>query len=344
MTTNNSKNPKFAEFPIQEEMKNPNILNESLKPMEEQTDYISLMQKLKEILNNKNSDWTLQVLVINYLRRMYKFEKKIFSQFFYGAKLYQKIIELIDSVRSSLSKNVLTLLLEIFSGKLPPEEDKSNTTSLIALIKTTIPHLISNINTNKSFIKNESKMCLEALVKNMKYYEVLLTLMQFMTTQKSNDAEICVEFSLKMINNLGKEFFVKNTQFGELMKCVVFFYESQKNGNLKNCKDLLKCFIEVMGKEDFDKKMEKCSKKEKENIKIILESKIVEIQKRTAPTSSLHFRKEMKERKKSFVLSKPNKIKGNKSVTIKLAHKGKDSMAILPKTLKLNNENVAKNN
>jgi hypothetical protein len=344
MNTNNSKNAKVPAFIIPEEMKNINLSKESLMPMEQGTDFISLMQKFKEILNNKDSDWTLKIAVINYLRRIYKYEKQIFSQFFYGAKLYQKIIELIDSVRSSLSKNALTLLLEIFSGEMPAEEDKSNTNSLITVIKATIPHLISIINSKNIFIKNESKMCLEALIKNMKYFEVLSSLMHLMTTKKNKDAEICVELSVKMVKNLGKEFLVKNNQFSELMKYVVSFYEAQKTGNLKKCKDLLNCFIEVMGREEFDKKMEKCTKKEKENVKVILESKVEEVKKKTVPTSSLHFRKEIRERKKSLIISKPNKIKANRSVIIMLMHKGKDSMAIIPKTLKLNDENVAKNN
>ena len=344
MNTNNSKNAKVPAFIIPEEMKNINLSKESLMPMEQGTDFISLMQKFKEILNNKDSDWTLKIAVINYLRRIYKYEKQIFSQFFYGAKLYQKIIELIDSVRSSLSKNALTLLLEIFSGEMPAEEDKSNANSLITVIKATIPHLISIINSKNIFIKNESKMCLEALIKNMKFFEVLTSLMHLMTTKKNKDAEICLELSAKMLKNLGKEFLVKNNQFSELMKYVVSFYEAQKTGNLKKCKDLLNCFIEVMGREEFDKKMEKCTKKEKENVKVILESKVEEVKKKTVPTSSLHFRKEIRERKKSLIISKPNKIKANRSVTIKLMHKGKDSMAIIPKTLKLNDENVAKNN
>ena len=114
MNTNNSKNAKVPAFIIPEEMKNINLSKESLMPMEQGTDFISLMQKFKEILNNKDSDWTLKIAVINYLRRIYKYEKQIFSQFFYGAKLYQKIIELIDSVRSSLSKCFNFTLRNIF--------------------------------------------------------------------------------------------------------------------------------------------------------------------------------------------------------------------------------------
>ena len=344
MNPENSNKAKVSEFIIENEMKNINLQNEFLKPIPQETDFISMMQKFKDILNNKDSDWTLQISVINYLRRIFKFERQIFSQYFYGAKLYQKIIELINSVRSSLAKNVLTLLNEIFSDKMPNKEDKTNTTFLISLIKATIPHLISKINSNQSFIKNESKICLESLINNMKYFEVLMSFMQLMNTKKNKDAELCVNLSIKMIRSLGKEFFIENTQFGELMKNLVSFYEAQKSANLKNCKNIVNCFVEVIGKEDFEKKMEKCTKKEKEIVKNIMEAKVVDIRKKSGNSTSLHFRKDIKERKKTFMLSKTNNNnKPNKSVTIKII-KGKDSLAIAPKNLHLNDENTVKNN
>ena len=323
-------------------MKNINLSHESLKPLEPEIDIVSMMQKFKDILNNKDSDWTFQISVINYLRRIFKFDKQVFNQFFFGAKFYQKIIEFIDSVRSSLAKNALVLLNEIFSEQMNQEE-KINSNSLISLIKSTIPHLVSKINSNKSFIKAESKTCLESLVKNMKFFEVLLTFFQLMNTKKAKDAELLVELSKKMIKNLGKEFFVQNSQFNELIKHVVSFYESQKDSNVKQAKDILNCFIEVMTREEFDKKMEKCTKKEKKNVKIILEAKVAQPKKKISSTSSMHFRKDINERKKNFKLSKCNEVKGNKSVSIKIVGKGKDPVVLQPDEAKLNDENAQKN-
>ena len=342
MTTENSKKQKVPEFIIPEEMKNINLPHESLKPLEPEIDIVSMMQKFKDILSNKDSDWTFQISVINYLRRIFKFDKQVFNQFFYGAKFYQKIIEFIDSVRSSLAKNALVLLNEIFSEQINQEE-KSNSNSLITLIKSTIPHLISKINSNKSFIKAESNMCLESLVKNMKFFDVLLTLLQLMNTKKAKDAELLVELSKKMIKNLGKDFFVQNAQFNELIKHVVSFYESHKDSNVKQSKDILNCFIEIMTKEEFDKKMEKCTKKEKENVKIILETKIAQPKKKISSTSSMHFRKDINERKKNFKMSKCNEVKGNKSVSIKIVTKGKDPVVIHSNGANLNDENAQKN-
>lgn len=346
MTTDNSKREKLIEFFMEDEMKNKNLSNDSLKPIEPDMDYVSMMQKFKEILNNKNSDWTLQISVINYLRRILKFEKKIFIQFFYGAKLYEKIIALMDSVRSSLSKNVLILLNEIFSS--PISEQDKNDTSIISLIKATLPHLIPKINSNQCFIKADSKICLESIVNNMKYFDVLLTFMQLMNTHKLKDSELCAEFSTKMIKNLGKEFFTQNPRFNELIKCIVSFYEAQKNTNVKICKNILNCFVEILGKEDFNQKIEKCPKKEKDDVKIILNTKVAEVKKKSGTNSSVHFRKVINEKRKSFRMSKLNENKDNKSMTkpgtIKLIPKGKESMVFVSKTLKLNDENEVKNN
>lgn len=340
MNTESSK--KVIQFSIEEEMKNINLSYESLKPLVPNIDFIEMIQKFKEILNNKNSDWTLQISVINYLRRILKFEKSVFTQFFYGAKLYEKIIGLIDSVRSSLSKNVLILLNEIFSNSIS-EQDK-NISSIISVIKATIPHLISKISSNQSFIKFDSKICLESIIKNMKYFDVLLTFMQLMNKKKGKDSELCAEFSIKMIKNLGKEFFEQNPRFNELVKCLVTFYEAQKNTNIKLCKSILDCFVEVMGKEEFGIKLEKCSQKEKGEIKIMMETKVFEIKKKNGTNTSLHFRKHIKETRKSFKLSKFNANKANKSLSIKFIPKGKDTMTCASKNIKLNDEKVSNNN
>ena len=128
-------------------------------------------------------------------------------------------------------------------------------------------------------------MCLESLVKNMKFHDVLLTLIQLMNTKKIKDSELLAELSKKMINNLGKEFFVDNSQFNEYIKYIVSFYEAQKNLNAKQSQDILNCFIEVMTKEEFDKKLNKYTKKEKENIKSILEKKFVQPKKKMSSKS-----------------------------------------------------------
>lgn len=76
-------------------MQKGNITYESLQPFPQNFDFIQLLQKLKEIVGRKEAnkkalkksisqpksqkpvDWIMQLAVINYLRRLFKFEKDI---------------------------------------------------------------------------------------------------------------------------------------------------------------------------------------------------------------------------------------------------------------------------
>lgn len=59
MSQENFNKEKLSKFEIAERMKNVNLQIEFLKQIEPQTDYISMMKKFKDILKNKNSNWTL---------------------------------------------------------------------------------------------------------------------------------------------------------------------------------------------------------------------------------------------------------------------------------------------
>ena len=353
---NKEKSKKIAnsQFKILEEMKNINIPYESLKPLEPEIDTLSMFQKLKEILFDKNSDWTLQIGVINYLRRVQKYDKEVFGQFFYGSKIYPKLLELINSVRSSVSKNVLLLLNEIFSENIQEK-------TILSLVKETFPLLIPKINSNQSFIKAECKQLLESMCNNVKFSDMLLIILQQMnTTSKTNstpnsrikekDSEILTDLFIKSANILGKEILLETAQFPEIIKCLISLYDLNKNIYGKFCKKIMDTLINVMGKENFDAKVEKCGKKEKEGLAVI--AKIKEDNKKMRGTlSSMNLRKKVQERNKSLKLSKVNNTsfdKGNKSVTIKLTTKNKEAIVPNKKNnlirLHHNDENVQKNN
>ena len=328
MNKETSKKISHSQFTILEEMKNINIPFDSLKPIEPEIDTVSMFQKLKEILNAKNSDWTLQIGVINYLRRVQKFDKNVFGQFFYGAKIYPKLLDLINSVRSSVSKNALLLLNEIFSENISQINN-----SILYLVKATLPLLIPKINSNQSFIKVECKQLLESIVKNVKSPELLLIILQQINSgprilistpnprNKDNNFEIITDLFIKSAKNLGKEILVANPQFQEMIKSLVTFYDLNQSKNVKFCKNILKEKVEVNNK------------------------------KIKGTVSSIHFRKTLHERKKSFKLSKCNNTsfdKGNKSVSIKIMAKGKEAITVDKKSnlirLHHNDENVQKNN
>jgi hypothetical protein len=294
-TLKNDLTPKFI---IESSIQKGNISYENLEPFPKDYDFIQLTQKLREILGkaskkkknstnknkapvkpepeqNKPVDWTIQLAVINYLRRLLKHEQDIFNQTFYGLKIYENILDFFNSIRSILAQNALILFNEVFTHFVPELDEKNQKAPVINLIKLAIPSLILKATTSQSFIKNEAKACLETMVNNMKYNDTLLDLLQAMNTQKIADFELAYILSNKLIKNLGKEFFLNNKHFGSIMNALGDIYEHNKNDLYKRrCKSLLATFEEVMTKEEFNKRLEKCTKKEKDKINEINANKL----------------------------------------------------------------------
>ena len=287
------KNDLSQKFVIDSLMQKGNITKEALQPFAPNFDFVQLIQKFKEILGKKDPqkkkskpttneqeskkqvDWTMQLAVINYLRRLLKFEKEVFNQAFYGLKLYENIIDFFNSIRSILAQNALTLINEVFSEYVPEVDEKNQKAPIINLIKIIVPVLVLKANTSQSFIKNEAKTCLETMITNMKYNETLISLLQIMGTKKVADMELVYVLSLKLIKNLGKEFLTKTTHFSSIISSLGKIYENNKSDLYKKrCKSILNTFTEVMSKEEFDKKLEKCVKKDKERINEIIEGRL----------------------------------------------------------------------
>ena len=306
-----SQKKEENKFVIPELMKSPNILKENLPPFEEDVDFIILMQNLKQLINKKDIDWTFHLAVINYLRRLFKYEKNIFNQVLFGLKIYPKVIELINSIRSVLAKNTLMLINEIFSEYVPEFDDKKNKTPIINFIKSIVPTLILKANCNQSFIKVEANLCLESLITNMKYGDTLISLIQAMSSKKNQDIELSFNLSVKLCENLSKEYLGEFPLFNDLMKAIGSIYELKKDIYVKKIISLIKKIIEKFSLNDFNSKLEKCGKKEKEIIKKALDPKINN--KPKLKNSTIHELKNFIKRSKDTLKNKP--IKMRKSVT-----------------------------
>lgn len=346
------KNDLTQNFVIDSLMQKGNINRDALEPFNPNFDFIQLIQKMKEILGKKENkkktskvnqpqdskkpvDWTMQLAVINYLRRLFKYEKDIFNQAFYGLKIFENIIEFLNSIRSILAQNALILINEVFSEYVPEVDDKNQKAPVIQLIKTIIPSLVLKATTSQSFIKNEAKTCLETMVENMKYSETLMTLLQLLNTKKIADFELIQVLSQKLIRNLGKEFFVKYNHFGGLMNALGSIYENNKSDLYKRkCKSILNTFVEIMTKEEFDKKLDKCSKKEKEHIKIIFEDKVPPNTKKEIHNLALKSKDEKKK------IERPKSNCNTKQV---LKKKIQVKLLETKETVKQNSENVCNN-
>ena len=302
-----SKKNEENKFIIPEQMKSPNILNENLPPFENNTDFIILMQRIKQTILNKDLDWTYHLAVINYLRRLLKFEKDIFNQILFGLKLYPKIIELINSFRSILAKNALILVNEIFSEYIPEFDEKKNKTPIIIFIKAIIPTLILKANSNQSFIKSEANLCLESLIINMKYGDTLITLIQAMNSKKNQEIESAYNLADKLCDNLTKEYLGEPVLFNDLMKAIGSIYELKKDIYVKKIINLIIKIKDKITQNEFYAKLEKCGKKERELIKKALDNKINNKPKLKNSTST-EFQNFLK-KSKDKIKDKNNKIR-----------------------------------
>ena len=307
----NSDKKDENKFIVPDFMKSPNILKENLPPFEGDTDFITLMQKLKQTINNKDIDWTFHLAVINYLRCFLQYEKNLFNQLLFGLKIYPKIIGLINSIRSVLAKNTLMLVNEIFSENIPEFDEKKNKTPIIIFIKAIIPTLIMKANCNQSFIKAEANLCLESLVNNMKYGDTLISLIQAMSMKKIQDIELAYKLATKLCDNLDKEYLGEFPLFNDLMKAIGSIYELKKDIYVKKIIVLLKKISEKITQNDFNSKLEKCGKKEKELIKKALDPNINNKPKLKNSTSS-DFQDFLKKSKDKL---KGGRVKIRKSIT-----------------------------
>ena len=310
---------------IPDSMKLENIPKEDLSPFEEGTDFILLMQKLKQIILNKDTDWTFHLAVINYLRRLLKFEIDIFNQFLYGLKLYPKIIELINSIRSILAKNTLILVKEIFEYYIPEYDEKKTKAPVITLIKEIIPTLILKANCNQSFIRIEANACLESLVNNMKYGDSLIYLIQAMNSKKNQEIDLAYNLANKLCNNLTKEYLSESPLFNDLMKTCANIYELKKDIYVKKIIVLIKLIKDKLGENDFNIKLEKCQKKERDIIKKALDPNINNKPRMKNSTSS-EFQTFLK-KSKDNLKNKNNKIKKNLTTSVLVARNRTESSA-----------------
>ena len=310
-------------FIIPESMKCPNILKDNLLPFDDNTDFVVLMQNLKKIILNKDKDWTYHLAVINYLRRLLKYENSIFNQIMYGLKIYPKLIDLINSIRSILAKNALILVNEMLSEYIPEYDDTKNKTSIITFIKAVVPVLIMKANCNQSFIKTEANLCLESLITNMKYGDTLISLIQAMSNKKNKDIELAYNLANKLCDNLTKEYLGEFPLFNDLMKSIANIYELKKDIYVKKIIVLLKKIIEIITQNEFNMKLEKCGKKERELIKKALDPKINNKPKMNNSTSSDF--KDFLNKSKDKLKNKPNKIRRSTTATVLVKNKIENS-------------------
>ena len=259
MSNNNNNNNSFN-FDVK--MENPNLKFNDLQPFESNINFLFLLRSLNNILNNyKENEWIKHILLLNYLRRLRIYQKKIYETFIYDLKVYNYLSKFLNSIRTALSKLTLIFFNEIFSKyefefKLNNNNNKNEKIELINLLNLFVPKIIHKAVFDKTFLKEEALKALNSLSENMFYGDSLIILLKCICNDNINYSNISFKILLNLIKNFEKNYLIFYENWNEIFFLLVKIYEKKKE-----------CYIKKPGKIffEFENKIEKFKEKIFEN-------------------------------------------------------------------------------
>ena len=250
------------------ENSNINLSYENLPQFEENTNYIELMRKVTLLLKEtEEKKWNECVEGINYLRRLRKYNKEVFEKIMYDLDIFNIILSYLNCSRTILSKITLVFIQEIFSEYEFEYNEKDEEIELVKFIEFITPKLISKVNSDKSFIKEEVIKCLKNLSENMTYGKTLITLIKCFL--ENENCDLCYKFIEELLNNFDVNYLIYFDYWNELFEILIKTLKMNKELFTKKCISIINLLEKLLGKENYNKILnENCSEEEKELIKI----------------------------------------------------------------------------
>ena len=237
-----NKNNNNNNFNFDVKMENPNLKFNELHPFESNINFLFLLRFLHNILNNyKENEWIKHILLLNYLRRLRKYQKKIYETFIYDLNVFNYLTKFLNSIRTALSKLTLIFFNEIFS-KYEFEYKLNNNNNnekieLINLLNLFVPKIINKYVFDKTFLKEEALKALNNLSENMFYGDSLIILLKCICNDNINYSNISFNVLLNLIKNFEKNYLIYYENWNEIFFLMVKIYEKKKE-----------CFIKKPGK------------------------------------------------------------------------------------------------
>lgn len=251
------------------EMSNSNLLYEDIPCFKEETNFVELMIKIKKLLREtKENEWKEHVQAINYLRRLRKYEKKIFERVMYDLNIFEIILSYLNSVRTTLSKVTLVFIKELFSEYEFEYNDNDEQIELIQFIKFITPKLIVKANSEKSFLKDEAINCLNNLSNNMTYGDTLIALMKVCITNNGNSiCELSFNFIQELLQNFDINYLIYFDYWDEFFEILIKILKMKKEPYMKKSILLINSLENLIGKDKFENIINNnCNEEEKEFI------------------------------------------------------------------------------
>ena len=256
MSNNNNNNNNNFNFDVK--MENANLKFNELLPFESNINFLFLLRSLNNILlNYKENEWIKHIILINYLRRLRKHQKKIYETFIYDLKVYNFLSKFLNSIRTALSKLTLIFFNEIFSKyefefKLNNNNNKNEKIELINLLNLFVPKIINKVVFDKTFLKEEALKALNNFSENMFYGESLIILLKCICNDNINYSNVSFKILLNLIKNFEKNYLIFYENWNEIFFLLVKIYEKKKE-----------CYIKKPGKIffEFENKIENFKEK-----------------------------------------------------------------------------------
>jgi hypothetical protein len=197
-------------------------------------DFELLVKECYNSLEENNADWIQQYNGLNTLRRLNKFEAKVFDAIF--EKLVYNVAKLAISLRTNIAKIVLILFTEIFYTH----------NYNIKILRQIIPAILVQSAHLKQFIKEEAGKALSSLSKcKSNTFEIIQLLSEGVTNKNPTISENSLNTLLNFINNCNL-YDIQNDEWLELFKSVTQIYSLKKEIYTKKACKLLSLYIEVL--------------------------------------------------------------------------------------------------
>jgi hypothetical protein len=218
------------------------------------TTFSSLPEPSKDIKTTVESlfsnDWSLNFEAITELRSFLKFKWEEFSNYF--TYLRPRIMQLAFSIRSTLAKNSLMFLSELFSCSRP------------GMVPTDILDLLlSKSASEKSFLKSEILTAIQNICENFTGFEVFLIVLSHCSSKSLGICKVALGFLEKLVGRM---------DFHQKFEAMVLIIEDGKRQELQALAK--KFLIEVESDSElFRMKFENLPEKSKKKVLSLTASK-----------------------------------------------------------------------
>ena len=234
-----------------------NYLNfDELTYFENNLEIDSSINNIKKNLADSNSDWHSKFESIDDLRKLNKFNSKLFVNFFNTIIL--DFVKLITSIRSNIAKLSLILLKEFYSNSnyfrlksnFTEIENYQNNENLhishiilYNIFDVTLPSILSQSCSMKTFLKEEALLCLDNLSVNVKSLVFLKKLINEINNKNIHYSENSFNAAFKFLENIEVDEIIveKKTAIKDIMEYILHLYSLKKDLFSKKAVKLMNC-------------------------------------------------------------------------------------------------------